>query len=238
MTPLDWMLVTVVMFVGAGIQGGVGFGMNLIAAPILLLIDPRLVPGPAVLAAAVITLLTAIRDHRGLSLGDVKWAFVGRLPGTGLAIVVLLAVTGSGLSLTLAAIVLAAVAISASGVNIRVRPASLLAAGAASGFMGTISSIGGPPMAVLYAGEEGVKLRGTLAGFFFLGTFVTIAALVIAGRFGWTEIVLAAGLVPGIVAGFSLSAQLARRLDAGHTRAAVLAVSSLAAVSVVLTEVL
>ncbi len=232
------MLVTVVMFVGAGIQGGVGFGMNLIAAPILLLIDPRLVPGPAVLAAAVITLLTAIRDHRGLSLGDVKWAFVGRLPGTGAAIAVLLAVSGSALSLTLAAIVLAAVAISASGVNIPVRPSSLLAAGAASGFMGTISSIGGPPMAVLYAGEEGVKLRGTLAGFFFLGTFVSIAALVVAGRFGSTEIVLAAGLVPGIVVGFSMSAQLARRLDAGYTRMAVLAVSSLAAVSVVLTEVL
>ena len=78
MTPVDWLLVTVVMFVGAGIQGGVGFGMNLIAAPILLLIDPRLVPGPAVLAAAVITdnlcnglgtaafvvFLTRLCDHR------------------------------------------------------------------------------------------------------------------------------------------------------------------------------
>jgi uncharacterized membrane protein YfcA len=237
LTPLDWALVTVVMLVGAGIQGGVGFGMNLIAAPILLLIDPRLVPGPAVLAAALITLLTAIRDHRGLSLGDVKWAFVGRIPGTAAAIVVLLAVTGTALSLTLAAIVLVAVAMSASGVNFRIRPSSLAAAGAASGFMGTISSIGGPPMAVLYAGEEGVKLRGTLAGFFFLGTFVSIAALLIAGKFGTTEMRLAAGLVPGIALGFAFSGRLATRLDAGHTRTAVLAVASLAAVSVIVTEV-
>lgn len=236
MTPIDWVLVTVVMIIGAGIQGGVGFGMNLIAAPILLLIDPRLVPGPAVLAAALLTLLMAIRDHRGLSIGDVKWAFVGRIPGTVLAVAVLLAVTGSALSITLAAIVLVAVAISASGVNLRVRPASLLAAGAASGFMGTISSIGGPPMAVLFAREEGVKLRGTLAGFFFLGTFVSIAALIVADRFGLTEIRLAAGLAPGIALGFSISGPLATRLDAGHTRIAVLAVSALAAVSVVATE--
>ena len=63
-------------------------------------------------------------------------------------------------------------------------------------------------MAVLYAGEEGVKLRGTLAGFFFIGTFVSIAALLVAGKFGTTEVLLAMGLVPGIVAGFALSGRL------------------------------
>lgn len=236
MTPIDWVLVTAVMCIGAAVQGGVGFGMNLIAAPILLLIDSRLVPGPAVLAAGVLTLLMAVRDHRGLALGDVKWAFVGRIPGTALAIAVLVAVTGSALSITLAAIVLVAVALTASGAKLRVQPSSLLVAGAASGFMGTISSIGGPPMAVLYAGEEGVRLRGTLAGFFFLGTFVSIGALVIAGKFGVTEIRLAAGLVPGIGLGFAWSHRLATRLDAGHTRTAVLVVAAVAAVSVVVTE--
>ena len=57
MTPVEWLIAAAVLFVGAAIQGGLGFGMNLIAAPLLLLLDPRMVPGPSIGTAVVMTAL-------------------------------------------------------------------------------------------------------------------------------------------------------------------------------------
>jgi len=104
--------------------------------------------------------------------------------------------------------------------------------------MGTITSIGGPPMALLYQNEEGPRLRGTLAAFFTIGVIFSMGGLTVAGRFGWTEVKLATLLLPGIVAGFVLSAWTATRLDKRHTRAIVLVTSAVAGVLVVVKGLL
>src|SRR5690606_17755869 len=46
MSATQLILALVVLFVGSAIQGSVGFGLNLFAAPLLVLIDPGLVPAP------------------------------------------------------------------------------------------------------------------------------------------------------------------------------------------------
>ncbi len=225
-------MVVAIAAVGAFVQGSVGFGHNLLAAPVYLLVDERLVPGPAIASAGVLVLLTVWRDRRGLHLGEVGAALVGRVPGTALAAVAIAALPASSLDVGFALLVLLAVAITASGVAVRPTRSTLVAAGALSGFMGTATSIGGPPMAMLYAGEEGRRLRGTLSGFFVTGIVMSMVALVAAGEFGTEELRLAALPVPGIVVGFLLSTRGAAWLDAGRTRPAVLAVASLGAVSV------
>ena len=80
-----------------------------------------------------------------------------------------------------------------------------------------------------------MQLRGTLAAYFIIGTFISLAALAWAGRFGMEEIALSAFLIPGTVVGFLLSRRAAAYLDDGYTRTAVLAVSALAAVTVIAT---
>lgn len=44
------------MGVGCALQGAVGFGADLVAAPLLVLIDDRLVPGPTIVATGVLNL--------------------------------------------------------------------------------------------------------------------------------------------------------------------------------------
>lgn len=229
--------VLLVAAVGSFVQGSVGFGHNLIAAPVFALVDERLVPGPAIASAGVLVLLTVLRDRRGLHLGEVGAALVGRVPGTVLAAVAVATLPTDALSAGFAALVLIAVAITASGAVVRPTRPTLFAAGALSGFMGTATSIGGPPMAMLYAGEEGRRLRGTLAGFFLVGIAMSMAALVATGSFGVEELRLSLLPVPAIVAGFAFSGWGARRLDAGHTRPAVLAVAAVSALSVLVEAV-
>ncbi|HEX4902016.1 MAG TPA: sulfite exporter TauE/SafE family protein [Acidimicrobiales bacterium] len=230
-------VVLLVAGIGAFVQGSVGFGHNLIAAPVFALVDDRLVPGPAIASAGVLVLMTVVRDRQGLHLGEVGTALVGRVPGTVLAAIAVASLPADTLATGFAALVLIAVAITASGAVVRPTRPTLFAAGALSGFMGTATSIGGPPMAMLYAGEEGRRLRGTLAGFFLVGILMSLVALVAAGTFGAEEARLSLLPVPAIALGFAASSWGARRLDAGHTRPAVLVVAAVSALSVLVEVV-
>jgi hypothetical protein len=124
------------------------------------------------------------------------------------------------------------------GPRVRVGRRSLFGAGTLAGVMSTITSMGGPPMALLYQHEEGGRLRGTLAAFFSLGVVLSLIGLFVVGRFGWTEVRLAGLLLPGVLLGFALSAWTAARLDKRQTRAVVLTTSAVAGVVVVLKGLL
>jgi uncharacterized membrane protein YfcA len=221
-----------VVAVGACIQGSVGFGLNLVAAPVLAVIDPRLVPGPALVAALVLTLLVAVRDRASVDVRGIGWAFGGRVPGTvaGAAAVALL--PGRRLELAFACAVLLAVALSAHGWHLPRTRATLFGAGALSGLMGTVSSIGGPPMALVYQRSPGAELRATLSSFFVVGAALSIGMLALVGRFGWTELRASAFLLPALGVGFFASRYTAHLLDRGLVRPAVLVLSAGAALAV------
>ena len=223
MTPVDpggleLALAALVVFVGAVLQGAVGFGYALVAAPILLLIDPRLVPGPVIFAALFLTSLSAHRDRHAIDFSGIGWGTAGRLPGTMLGAALLVALPPERLAAPLGALVLFAVAISALGVRVEPSPRAHVAAGLLSGFMGTTSSIGGPPIAMLYQHAPGDQLRGTLGGFFVIGCVMSLVAIAAVGRFGAAELRWGAVLVPGIVLGFLVSSRLTPWIDRGYTR--------------------
>jgi len=217
------------------LHGSIGFGLNLIAAPVLALVDPDLVPGPAIVIAFVMTLLVASREWRDIDLRDVRWAFYGRIPGSlaGAAAVALL--SQRSLSLAIGAAVLVAVAITATGVHVTPTRTVLVGAGAVSGLMGTASSIGGPPMAMALHGSTGAAMRGTLSAFFLLGTIVSVVLLAAVGEFGTDDVVASVILLPPVLVGFVASRHVAPHVDGARLRAGVLALSTLAAVSVIAT---
>ena len=112
----------------------------------------------------------------------------------------------------------------------------LFGAGAASGFMATAAGLGGPPVALVYQRESGVRLRGTLAAYFIVGTVLSL----MRARMGRTirrseEMRMSVLLIPGTVIGYFMSRPAAAYLDGGRTRVAVLTVSALAAISVIVT---
>ncbi|OSP39984.1 hypothetical protein B7767_28705 [Streptomyces sp. 13-12-16] len=70
------------------------------------------------------------------------------------------------LALLIAGVVLTGVAVSAAGYVPRARRSSVFLAGTASGLMGTATSIGGPPMAMVWQRLSGPRLRATMSAFF------------------------------------------------------------------------
>ena len=230
-----WLAAVTILAIGSAIQGSVGFGLGVFGAPLLALLDPRLVPGPILLDALLLTILVAVREWKWVRFADLVWAVPGRLAGTAIAVVLMKAVPAERFQVALGLLILAAVAISAWGPKLPLNPRTLTVAGMAAGIMSTFTSIGGPPIALLYQHEEGPRVRGTLAAFFTIGVIFSMGGLHVAGRFGWTEVRLAAWLLPGVVFGFVLSRWSARWLDRGHTRALVLVTSAVASVLVVIS---
>jgi uncharacterized membrane protein YfcA len=234
LTPLEWLSAALVVVVGSVLQGAVGFGLGLLGAPLLVILDPSLVPGPLLASALLLSILVAFREHRTIDFRGVGWALAGRVPGTFLGAAVVAAVPRQQTSLLVGAMVLVAVVFFATGTRVaRTRP-SLFGAGTLSGFMATTSSIGGPAIALLYQDSHGGRVRGTLSGFFLVGLVLSLAALALVGRFGWSEMVSSVSLFPAVVVGFLLSARVAAVLDRGHTRTAILAASGLAGLAVFL----
>ena len=229
---------TAVMAASAILQGAVGFGLGMIAIPFLIYFDVRFVPGPLLVAALTLHVLVLRRDRTGVDPSGLSMLLSGRLIGTIPAALLLASLPLESMKLLVAGVVLTGALMGLLHSGGRPTWPVLFAAGAASGFMATAAGLGGPPVALVYQRETGVRLRGTLAAYFIIGTIISLLALSWAGRFTREELRLSLLLIPGTVLGYFLSRRAAAYLDAGYTRVAVLAVSVLAAFSVIATVLL
>ena len=228
-------LVTGVMAVSAILQGAVGFGLGLIAIPFLIYLDLRFVPGPLLVAALTLHMLVLQRDRSGADRSGLAMLLSGRIVGTIPAALLLAWLPLESTKILLAIVVLAGAIMGVLHSGGHPTRPILFGAGAVSGFMATAAGLGGPPVALVYQHESGLRLRGTLAAYFIVGTVLSLISLAWIGRFGTEEIRLSVLLIPGTVIGYFLSRPAAAYLDAGRTRAAVLVVSVLAAVTVIVT---
>ncbi len=227
-----------IVTLGAVLQGTVGFGSALIAAPFLVLIEPRLIPGPLILAGFFLSSLMSYRDWRSIDFQNLKWALFGRIPSTALTAILLVFLPKTATESIIGLVVLLAVALSFSGLKIRLRPITLFSAGVASGFMGTMASIGGPPIAILMQYVQPTRFRGTLGAYFGMGSLMSIIALTLVGRFRLFELFAGLSLFPGILLGFFISNRLTHLLHREQLRPIVLTVSALAALAVILRALL
>ena len=210
---------------GSFVQAGIGFGSLLLAAPLLVLVEPRFVPGPVLIPGLALALLMAYRDRQGIRVGEVAWAFAGRVPGSIVGALVLAALSTGTFELLVGTTVVVGAVSSVTTLRVRPTPPVLFGAGFIAGITGTTTSIGGPPIALVYQHHGGEALRGTLAGFFVMGSLLSMSTLALVGRFGPSELLLGVALLPGTVAGYVISPPFVRWLDRGYTRAAVLSVS-------------
>jgi uncharacterized membrane protein YfcA len=229
MSTLAWCLALGSVATGAAIQGSLGFGLGMLCAPILALLDPDLVPGPLLMMGLFASVWVAWRERAGFEFSRIAWALVGRVIGTAIGVSVLVVVSDQVVLGVLAVATLAGVALSVGGWKIQPTPPAMVVAGAASGVMGLLTSIGGPPMALVLQNETGARLRSTLSGFFVIGASMALASLAVSGGLDSHDLRLGAALAPAALVGLITSTMLARFLDAGWVRRVVLGISGVTA---------
>lgn len=232
----QYVLAVLVVALGAMIQGSLGFGLGLVSAPALALIDATFIPGPLLLVGVAVTLTVFLRERGAVDWKGMKWAIFGRVIGTiagGWAVV---AFSKDAVIVLVAVLVLAGVLMTSIGWKINTNRTTLSAAGLVSGVMGTLTSVGGPPMALVYQRETAQKLRATLAGFFLVGATFSLLTLAVSGGMTQHDFALGALMLPGYVIGMIANRWASRFLDKGYSRVAVLTFSALSSI-VLLLEV-
>jgi uncharacterized membrane protein YfcA len=174
----------------------------------------------------------AWRERHAIDFRGVGLALVGRVTTTLPAALLVAVLPRANFDIVFAGLVFLAVALSVRLPRLESTRWLTVAAGALSGVMGTVTAIGGPPVALLYQHAEGPRIRGSLSAFFLVGALLSLVALAAVGRFGRHELWLALALAPGVVLGFLASRLVSPWLDRGRIRTLVLALSLGAAIAV------
>jgi uncharacterized protein len=217
-SPWAFALLCVVVLIGSLLQVAIGFGLGLIAAPVVAIVEPTLVPVVLLVLAFGVTATVLAMDHAHLDLRGTGWALAGRVPGTVAGALLVAVLPAKPLALLVVFMVVAGVVASLWGFRPQPTPGAVAVAGAVSGLMGTATSIGGPPMAMVWQRFAGPRLRSTMGAFFLVGSAMSLAALTLSGSVEPHNLRYALFLAPAAAIGVLLARPIGRHLDVRRTR--------------------
>ena len=222
-------MLAVTLVVGATVQGLVGLGLGLVAAPVVMLLEPGLMPDLLLWLAMFLPVATLAHEHAEIDWRGLGWSLAARVPGTVAGVALVASFSTSALGVVVAVVVLVSVVLTARAVVIPVTRPTLVAAGLVSGITGTVSSIGGPPLAILLQHRSARQVRTTLAVYFLVGAGLSLAGLAVGGRLEPDVLVLAVLLSPTLLVGLVLSRALTRVLPRDTARVPILVVCAASA---------
>jgi uncharacterized membrane protein YfcA len=143
-------LACIAVLAGAVVQGASGVGLGMVAAPVLVMLDPRIGPGPMLVLAMVMSGIMLRREHAGVDRTGLALTLAGRVVGSILAGYAYVFLSGAWYSLIFGVLILMGVGMSLLGYEVPRTAPRLLLAGGFSGVMGTLTSAGSPAIALVY----------------------------------------------------------------------------------------
>lgn len=227
--PQTLALASLIVFLGALTQSLIGFGLAVVASPLLYIVDPQLVPGPVIAMGFTISLLTLFRERGHLEFNGLQYALLGRVPGGFIGASLLLFAPQPILGLSIAAIVAVAVILSLYKFSLPVNKKTLFGAGVVSGIFGNIAAIGGPPMAILLSGKDASQFRAALSAFFIFSSTIAMVILAITGLLELKHLWLSLMLLPSVLLGYLVAGRLVGSVDKDKTKMATLVLCSISA---------
>jgi uncharacterized membrane protein YfcA len=204
--------VALALLAGATVQSLVGLGLGLVSAPVITLVEPRLMPELMLWLAFALPFVTLASEREDIDWHGLGWSLPSRVLGTAVGVVAVTLLEPRLLGVAVGVMVLVAVALTWRTVVVPLTRTSLVVAGAVSGVTGTATSIGGPPLALLYQHQPPRTIRTTLAVYFLVGELDVRSFL------------LAVTLAPVLAVGAVLGRVLRPRLPEARVRAVVLVV--------------
>jgi len=200
--PVKFLLDFLIVVVASIPQSLTGMGFGLLAASSLLLVDPQMVPATVIVMGSLVAAGHAVTHLRDVKFRDCGIALAGRIAGIAIAFIALGFIRDrETFSLLIAVVILIAVALSIINIAPRKSGSSLFVAGTVSGVTGTITSVGAPPMGILYQQSRRKAASATLNAYFALGGFMSAVAVWHQGWLGSRDVLMALALLPGLALG-------------------------------------
>lgn len=215
-----WALLGITFF-AAFVNGALGYGFSSLTVPVALLFHSSRILNPALVLVEVFINLYVLFINRGSVRAvwhRVYPILIGLLPGVALGSYVLASIHPGWLKFATYTLLLPLILVQAAGVRRPIQSEKLIGVpfGAGLGFLYSVTTISGPPLAVLFNNQGLVKqdFRAGLALIRVAESLLTAFAYWQLGLFVSQSLELAWLIVPGVLLGIPLGAVAIRRLDA------------------------
>ena len=195
------------IIVGAITQSAIGIGFG-IPACFLVLLEPTMVPSCIVLMGTFLAFSNAFLSLKDIITEDLAYSFSGRVVGTLISVpLITLTIGTKSFLIIFGLLLLITVFLSAKRWNVVATKKNVTIAGVCSGFMGTLTGVGGPPMAIVYQNSSSKNVVATLNMFFGIGALFSVLILIYIDLINLREVMRCLLLTPGILVGIILGRQ-------------------------------
>jgi uncharacterized membrane protein YfcA len=210
-----------ITFLAAFVNGALGYGFSSLTVPVALLFYAGRVLSPALVLIEVFLNLYVLFVNRKAVRAVAARALpivIGLAPGVALGSYVLVSVSPAWLKFGTYAVLLPLILLQAAGVRRPIAAEKLfgLPFGAGLGLLYSVTTISGPPLALLFNNQGLVKqdFRAGLALIRVAESLFTAFAYWQLGLFINESVALSTTIVPGVLIGIPLGAYAIRKLDA------------------------
>lgn len=214
---------------GATVMGTVGFGIVLVAAPVVLLyLEPQQTVVVLNGLTAILMAMVLMRTWRYLEVRASVGLVLGGLAATPIGVLALNAASAGVLRVTITVVIIILALFSLT--NFQLPFAQRRPAGPLFGFLTSLSvttiGIGGPIGAVYVIAQrwKAETVRAVLALFFLASDTMAFALYAATGLVGRDTLANVGAMIPGLVIGFGLASVLVTRINDRIFRYAVVAV--------------
>ena len=213
-------LVAITLF-AAFVNGAIGYGFSSLTVPVALLFLTNRVLNPAlVLVEVLINIYVLIINRASIRAvwPRISFIIIGLLPGVALGTYLLSTLSPGWTKLATYAALLPLLLVQAAGLRrpIRYERQFGMPFGAALGVLYSVTTISGPPLALLFNNQGLVKqdFRAALALIRTAESSLTAIAYLHVGLFTMESLSVGALIAPGVLVGIPLGAYAIQRLDA------------------------
>ncbi|SFR41002.1 hypothetical protein SAMN04488070_0634 [Pseudidiomarina maritima] len=215
---MDYTLITLIIFVGACLQGITGFGSGLIAVPLLTLLLPLSVITPtlSIVNFAMATYLAWMLRH-AVRIQQWRWLLATGIIGTLVGNWLLNHIRLDWLQMGMAVLVISVAALFWFGVQFKHRSTPTLQSfsGLLAGFSNGALTLGGPPVVLFLTGNglDRIAFRATLTVFFWALALTNIVSFGVQRRYEADHFPIVICLLIGAIGGAWLGHRISDKLS-------------------------
>ena len=238
MSPLEILVVVVAVVAGSMVQATAGVGITLVAAPVLLAVDPAFVPLPLILGGAVVGIRNVTMEFAGFDARRWRRCLLGAPVGLVLGELALANLTERGLTAAIGLLVVISVGAMASGWQPRRRSWTSVLAGLLVAFSLRVAALPGPPYAILHHDDPPEVLRPNISALVLVLAGTISIRLLVGGEVTGADLGRVALVMGSALVGLLLAPPLRRWVDSGWFRPALLSVCGLGGLATALGAIL
>src|SRR3981081_4646206 len=216
-----FLALALITLLAAFVNGALGYGFSSLTVPVALLFFTNRVLNPALVLIEVFVNLYVLFINRASVPAVWKRVYpilIGLLPGVAAGSYLIASIHPGWLKFATYAFLLPLILVQAAGIRRPIGPEKLLGVpfGSGLGFLYSVTTISGPPLAVLFNNQGLVKkdFRAGLALIRVAESVLTAIAYYHLGLYAVESQSIFWAIVPGVLVGIPLGAYVIRRLDA------------------------